>query len=112
MCVYFNDVCVCADCGKTCHPKCSDQIPNNCGLPAELVDFDLSRPSSAKKLKWEADKEEEGRQEERGDKRGEQASGRSGGVVKSVSLIRRRDETIKMGRVFVQKYVYIFTLHM
>lgn len=103
-------VCVCADCGKTCHPKCSDQIPNNCGLPEELVDFDLSRPSSAKKLKWADQEEEGGQQEERGDKRGEQASGRSGGVVKSVSLIRRREETIKMGRVFVPKYVFQFYL--
>ena len=101
MCVHL-----CADCGQVCHPKCSDQLPNNCGLPAELVDFDLSQPSSAKKLKREADREEEGG---RGEGRGEGTSGGSEGVIKtprSVSLIGRREETIKMGRVYVPKYVH------
>ena len=78
-----------SDCGQACHPKCSGQLPNNCGLPAELVDFAL--PSSAKKSRQEEEEEEkveEGAAEKPGSSR----------------VTRRRDETTKIGKVFVPKY--------
>ena len=91
-------LCICmlvhSDCGRVCHSKCSDQLLNNCGLPPELVDFDLSQPSSAKKPKR---KEGEGEEGECGGTEGVAETPRS------VSLVRRPDDTIKLGRVHVPK---------
>ena len=87
------------DCGQACHPKCSDQLPNNCGLPAELVDFAL--PSSAKKSRQE-EEGEEGKNVEEGERVKEEVS-----YKPSSSLARRKGDTTKIGKVFVPKYVYI-----
>lgn len=35
----------------TCHPKCASNLPNTCGLPAELADHMFAQPPSSKKLK-------------------------------------------------------------
>ena len=75
------------------------------------MDFDLQQPSSAKKLK----REEQGEVERRGEKREagtgekeESATGGREGVIKTVgsaSVVRKWEETIKMGRVHVPRYV-------
>ena len=83
------------DCGQVCHPKCSDQLPNNCGLPAELVDFAV--PSSAKKSRQD-------REEEEGEE-GASEAGKGREKSQSVSLAKRPDETTKIGKVYVPKYV-------
>ena len=97
-------MCVCVtDCGHACHTKCSNQLPNNCGLPAELVDFDLSQPSSAKKQKTEEeeDKDKGEREEEREEPEANQ--GREDIIKTPESVVRRLEETKKIGRVYVPK---------
>jgi len=34
-----------------CHPKCAPDLPNTCGLPAELAEHMFAQPPSSKKLK-------------------------------------------------------------
>ena len=41
------------DCKVACHPKCVDDVPNTCGLPAELADHMFAQPPSSKKLKMD-----------------------------------------------------------
>ena len=89
------------DCGQTCHQKCSGQLPNNCGLPAELVDFAV--PSSAKKSRQQVEREREEEEEEVLRERVEEKP-------RSVSLVRRPNETTKLGKVYVPKYVCMHAL--
>ena len=90
-------LCFPADCGLACHPKCSAHLPNTCGLPAELVDFDISQPSSAKRARVEVEREEE---EEEGEIKKEFVE------EGSSSIFRKPEATIKCGRVHVPKYVH------
>ena len=39
------------DCKITCHPTCATDLPNSCGLPAELADQMFAQPPSSKKAK-------------------------------------------------------------
>ena len=82
------------DCGVTCHSKCSNQLPNDCGLPAELIDFELSL--SAKRPKREEKKDSSG---------AEEAKRVVEGIVSS-SIVERPEDVVKTGRVHVSKYVY------
>ena len=83
-------------------------MPNNCGLPTELVDFDLSQSSSAKKIKRETVIEEGGGEE--GGRGGERVSGEEREEdVRTHRSARKSDETIKMGKVYVPKYVFMHT---
>lgn len=85
------------DCGVTCHSKCSNQLPNDCGLPAELIDFELSL--SAKRPKREEKKEEVD------SSRAEEAKKVVEGIVSS-NIVERPEDVVKTGRVHVSKYVY------
>ena len=99
----------CSDCGQVCHQKCSNQTPNNCGLPAELVDFNPPKPSPSKKLRWEMDEREKKKEE------GGEGEGKGEGKVKqsqSSGAVRRPEETVKMGRVYVLKYVGHHSVHL
>ena len=55
--------CTITDCKVICHPKCAPDLPNTCGLPAELVDHVFSHPPSSKKAKMEEEEEEEEEEE-------------------------------------------------
>lgn len=39
------------DCKVVCHPKCAPDLPNTCGLPAELASEMFAQPPSSKRLK-------------------------------------------------------------
>ncbi|XP_065891841.1 citron Rho-interacting kinase-like isoform X2 [Dysidea avara] len=49
----------CKYCKVACHPKCAANLPNTCGLPAELADHVFTQPPSSKKAKMEEEEEEE-----------------------------------------------------
>ena len=56
-----NLLCVintCVDCKVTCHPSCAADLPNTCGLPAELTGHMFEQPPSSKKAKVDSEVEE------------------------------------------------------
>jgi len=46
------------DCKVASHPKCAADLPNTCGLPAELADHVFTQPPASKKAKVEEEDEE------------------------------------------------------
>lgn len=102
-------MCFPADCGLSCHPKCSAHLPNTCGLPAELVDFDFSQPSSAKRARIEVDREEEEVEEIKKEEVMEEGGADHRGgkeSPKAESSFKKPEATIKCGKVHVPKYVH------
>lgn len=35
--IFFGKILKCSECGATSHPKCAEMLPNNCGLPVEMM---------------------------------------------------------------------------
>ena len=72
------------------------------------MDFDFSQSSSTKKIKRETEGEEEGGEE--GGREGERVSdGEKEEAIKAHRGARKSNETIKMGRVYAPKYVFMHT---
>ena len=46
---------MCVDCKVTCHPSCAADLPNTCGLPAELAEQMFEQPPASKKARIDSE---------------------------------------------------------